>query len=127
MSKILCIEPNVILARTYVQALEHAGYETAHARGAQEAISLADEQMPDAVLLELALASHDGIEFMHEFRSYPEWLEVPVILLTNVPPPALTPIEKQLERDLGIVSYLYKPQTSLHKLLSVVRAHTSAA
>lgn len=121
MSKVLFVEPNVVLARTYVQAMEHAGYEAVFARTAQEAINVADKHMPDIVLLELELASHDGIEFMHEFRSYPEWQQVPVILLTNVAPPKLAPLKKELRRDLGIVSYLYKPQTSLQKLLAAVR------
>jgi DNA-binding response OmpR family regulator len=122
MSNILFVEPNLLLARTYVAAVQHAGYDARYARSAQDAITAADTQCPDVVLLELELPSHDGIEFLHEFRSYSEWMDVPVVLLTNVTPPTLAPLEKQLEEDFGIRMYLYKPQASLQKIITAVRA-----
>jgi len=121
MSNILCIEPNAVLARTYAEALRHAGHTVAIAATAQDAIYAADEDQPDVVVLELQLAAHDGIEFLHEFRSYGEWESIPVIVLTNVTPPALAPLEQALETDLGVKAYLYKPHTSLRKLIRAVQ------
>jgi CheY-like chemotaxis protein len=125
MAHILLIEPNTILARTYQRALEHAGHQIRHARGAQDAIYEADAQSPDVVVLELQLAAHDGIEFLHEFRSYPEWLHVPVVLHTYVTPAALAPVLMAMQADMGVVAALYKPQTSLAKLLSSVNAQVA--
>lgn len=120
MAHILLLEPNKVLARTYIRALEHVGHTVGYARGAQEAINVADEQSPDVVVLELQLGARDGIEFLHEFRSYPEWQEVPVLLHTQVSPTSLMRFQGSLVKDLGVTGVLYKPQTTLAKLISMV-------
>lgn len=120
MAKILLIEPDNALARTYVQALRHAGHLVGHAGDAQAAIQAADEVTPDIVVLELNLAVHDGIEFLHEFRSYHEWQKIPVIVNSYLNPISLEPVRQELERGLGVTACLYKPYTSLQQLISVV-------
>lgn len=125
MSHVLLIEPDTVLARTYRQALEHAGHSVAVARGAQQALNVAGEQKPDLVVLELQLAGHGGIEFLHEFRSYGEWQDIPAAINTHVPAQTLTSVEDALRRDLGVQVLLYKPRTSLQRLISVVNELTS--
>lgn len=80
---------------------------------------IADDFMPDLVILELQLAGHNGIEFIYEFRSYAEWREVPIMLLTMVAPRALQ-INGDMLRQLGIVDVLYKPATTLRQLTRAV-------
>lgn len=119
MANILLIEPNTILARTYSRALEHVGYVVVRAADAQGAIFAADEHQPDVVVLELQLGAHDGIEFLHEFRSYAEWQDIPVVLHSSVLPTQLAGAQFALE-ELGVRTALYKPRTSLQKLISTV-------
>ena len=123
MSHILLVEPNTLLAETYTQALRHAGHSVAHATGAQGGIDAADKQMPDVVILELQLPRHNGIEFLHEFRTYAEWSDVPVVVNTLVQPGSLMLSKAPLKRDLGVVEFLYKPRTTLHDIIRVVREH----
>jgi DNA-binding response OmpR family regulator len=113
--RILLIEPNTRLAYIYSEGLKQSGYSVAVSSDAQAAILMADEQRPDAVVLELQLAAHNGIEFLYEFRSYAEWQAVPVILLTLTPPHALR-ISRATMQQLGIVDCLYKPTTTLRQL-----------
>jgi len=110
-----------------MQALQHVGHTAVHVTGAQEAIHAADESKPDIVLLELRLAVHDGIEFLHEFRSYSEWQEVPVVINTYLDPALLEPVKQGLEDDLGVRACLYKPQTSLQQLISVINEQVRGA
>jgi len=121
MMHVLCIEPDRVLARTYTQALQHAGYTTAYAATAQDAVDAADTKRPDLVVLELQMTGHDGIEFLHEFRSYPEWRDIPVIVNTNLTPAALEPVKPALV-ELGIGACLYKPYATLQQLVSHVNA-----
>lgn len=116
---ILLIEPDAKLARTYQQALKRAGHSVRVAAHAQGAIDRADDSIPDLVILELQLVAHNGFEFLHEFRSYPEWQHVPVLLLTNVVSASL---ETASLASLGVVGYLYKPATSLQKLVTTIEA-----
>lgn len=125
MSHILLIEPNTLLAKSYTEALRHAGHTVAHVTGAQAGIDAADRQKPDIVITELHLPGHSGIEFLHEFRSYAEWMRVPVILNTVLSAAQLAPAVDALHRDLGIREVLYKPRTSLHDLVRVAREYAA--
>lgn len=119
MSYILLIEPDKKLAATYEAMLRRAGHTVRWSAHAQDAIGLADAHKPDVVVLELQLASHNGVEFLYEFRSYPDWQRVPVVLLTLVQPYALNITAEMMER-LGIVRCLYKPATTLQQLRRAV-------
>lgn len=114
-----------MLARTYRQAFEHVGYSVMVARGAQQALDVAEEQRPDVIVLELQLTTHNGIEFLYEFRSYGEWKDIPVIINTHVTPQALASVEKIIRQDLGVKELLYKPRTSLQQLISSINEQAS--
>lgn len=113
------MEPDKILAHSYVAALEQAGHKVFWQCDAQVALTTLEQQNVDLIILELQLASHNGVEFLHEVRSYPEWDRTTVLLHTMVPP-ASQGLGKAYWPQLGIVGYLYKPQTSLVKLVSAV-------
>lgn len=120
MAQILFIEPDYLLASTYRQALETQGHEVRICASAQSAIFSADEVKPDLVILELQLIRHSGIEFLYEFRSYPDWQGVPVLILSGVPAGEFMGSWELFRQELGIRSYLYKPLTSLQTLLRTV-------
>lgn len=117
--KILLIEPDKKLGDIYKHALVQAGYTVKWAAHAQDAVHSADDSKPDVIVLELQLASHNGIEFLYEFRSYSEWQTIPVVLLTMVPPASLQ-ITREMMQSFGIVDCLYKPATNLKQLVNAV-------
>lgn len=117
--KILLIEPDYILAKNYQAVLEHAGHTVHREPSAQTALFAMENGLPDLVILELQIPMHNGIEFLYEFRSYPEWQHIPVVVLS------LTPEEDAggdtgLLEQLGVRGYLYKPQTKLSKLVRTI-------
>jgi DNA-binding response OmpR family regulator len=118
---VLLIEPDRLQATALAEALERDGHTVAHAVSAQGAVHQADTQMPDAVVLELQLPNHNGVEFLYEFRSYHEWLHVPVLVHTFVPLHELA-YAATLTKELGVTRVLYKPATSLAALCATVRA-----
>jgi DNA-binding response OmpR family regulator len=115
MAIVLIIEPNKLLAEQYKTYLETQGHTVVCASRAQDAINQADNAKPDIVISELLLTSHSGIEFLHEFRSYVEWLDIPVIILSRLTRESLQASDDVL-RSLGVTSYLYKPETTLKRL-----------
>lgn len=127
MSHILLIEPNTLLAKTYLQALEHAGFSVTHVVGAQTAIDAADEKTPDVVIAELHLPQHSAVEFLHEFRSYEDWISVPVVINTSAPAAQTAQFSEELRRELGVRKILYKPQTSLQDMIRVARELSAVA
>ncbi len=123
-SRLLLIEPDRVLAATYKRALTaDREYMVMKANGAQAAVRLADIKTPDLVILELQLIAHSGIEFLYEFRSYSEWQNIPVIVHSMVPFAEFRHSWELMTHELGVVSYLYKPDTSLAHLVEAVREY----
>lgn len=116
---ILLIEPDRLFARTCLKALEGNGYEVNVAASAQAAISSADSNEPDLVVLEIELARHNGIEFLYEFRSYADWLNVPVIIYSHVSASHFKLMQKEMQL-LGVKRYFEKSKTSLAELVTAV-------
>lgn len=118
MAQVLLIEPDKILARSYVSGLEADGHIVHWCQKSETAIHAMDEHTIDLIIVELQLAEHNGVEFLHELRSYPEWDHIPVLLHSMLP-------KKQSGIDtfwhhFGIVGHLYKPQTTLAYLNQTV-------
>jgi DNA-binding response OmpR family regulator len=117
---IILLEPDKLLGEIYTAALTAAGHSIRPVVSAQAAVHMADTDMPDLVISELQLPRHNGVEFLYEFRSYAEWLHIPVIVQTFVPQHELQRAAI-LSRELGVVRTLYKPETTLQQLVAVVR------
>lgn len=115
MKQILLVEPDKAIAGIVAEYLERGGEcGVTSASSAQEAIHVADSTKPDLVILELAMPSHNGFEFLHEFRSYVDWSNIPVIVHTHLP--RNDSGAEKIWRLLGVSRYLYKPRTSLRDL-----------
>lgn len=61
--KVLLVEPDRILGATLVEQLSAAGHDVVWRHSAQTALDSLDETLPGAVILELQLGIHNGIEF----------------------------------------------------------------
>lgn len=127
MANILYIEPDNRLAKMYAEALQAAGHKVQLAATAQAAIFAADAIRPDVVFLELQLTEHSGVEFLYEFRSYPDWQTIPVVVVSTVPPQEFAASQALLQQELGVIHYHYKPQLSLRQLKQLAEELTSVA
>ena len=121
MANILMLEPDAVLAKIYRQAFEYDGHSVRRSVSAQDAVFQVDELLPDVVLVEIQLVAHSGIEFLYELRSYAEWQHLPVLVHSCIPPSEFEDSMSLLRDMLHVHEYLYKPYTSLQKLLRAVR------
>jgi CheY-like chemotaxis protein len=117
---ILLIEPDKLQAGAYTAVLERMGASVTHVSTAQSAVHAVDDRIPDVVVLELQLAGNNGVEFLYEFRSYPEWVHIPVIVHTFVTAYELSRAAT-LHSQLGVQRILYKPTTTLAALCEAVQ------
>jgi CheY-like chemotaxis protein len=121
--KLLIIEPDRILGDILKNDLEKAGHTVVIKRTAQTALDAVDNQ-PDLIILEIQLGLHNGIEFLYELRSYPEWQHIPAVVHTMNPHIH----DKQFTAafaELGIHKIFYKPHTTTNELLQAVAAVTA--
>ncbi len=123
MAHILLLEPDTALGQTYQQALEHQGHHVWLYQVAGDAIQALDSLQIDAIVLELQLTRHNGLEFLYELRSYADWQDIPVIIHSFVMPDK---IQNALTfKELGVAECLYKPRTTLAQLTGTVDAITT--
>jgi DNA-binding response OmpR family regulator len=118
MSHILLIEPDAILSELYKRLFKTEGYTVATVRGAEAGIQAADVKTPDMVIMELQLVGHSGVEFLYEFRSYPEWQDIPVIVHTSLGYNELRQFETALSQ-LAVAVCLHKNEQQPRTLLSI--------
>ncbi len=126
MSQVLLLEADHLVAKNIIKVLKRAGHRVDWQVEPQAATDSADALRPDLVILDLVLAGRGGIEFLYEFRSYPEWQTVPVILYSNVAREELGDTYDELNQ-LGIQAYLHKPVASISELLKAVRSALAVA
>lgn len=119
MSTILLIETDKILASNIQKFLKRHGHKVTWHTSAQGGIDLADRQRPDAVVLDLQLAGHSGVEFLHELRSYGDWQNIPVVVFSAIHPDSLGG-EVEAKTSLTISAYIHKPTATLAKLTEAI-------
>ncbi len=79
--------------------LEQDGWDVDEATHGEEALSKLAVRRPAAILLDLMMPVMDGFEFILEREKHPEWLDIPVIVVT-----AKDPSPEELRRLQGSVS-----------------------
>lgn len=118
---ILLIESDAILASNVKKIFKRAGYDVAWQPDPQTAIDSADKAKPDIVVADLLLANRSGVEFLYEFRSYPDWQKVPIIIYSDVAAAEFDAAGTGFNQ-LGIAGYHHKPSSSLTELVKSVDA-----
>jgi len=102
---ILVVEDDPNTADMLTSYFSSLGYEVSHAAWGQDALTIAAENTPDLVLLDVHLPDIDGYEVCTRLRSQRRTQHTPIIFLT----------ERRERRDrltgleLGAIDYLTKP------------------
>lgn len=83
---VLLVEDDPVVARMYARKLKAEGYEVISVSDGQEGLNiLGTEAKPDLILLDLIMPKVDGFRFLEIIKENPEFKDIPVILLSNVP------------------------------------------
>jgi DNA-binding response OmpR family regulator len=117
MKKILFIEDESALQKTFRDVLEKEGYEMISALDGESGLRLAKSQKPDLILLDLILPKKDGFEVLKELKEDEATKGIPVIVLTNLED--IESVEKAIE--LGATTYLVKAQYTLEEVIQKVK------
>jgi DNA-binding response OmpR family regulator len=104
-SKVLICDDDELLVDLLEHRLSARGFDVLVARDGGEAVAVASEQRPDAIVLDAMMPVMDGYEVLRRLRSRDDTASIPVIMLTA----------RKQERDildaleLGARDYLVKP------------------
>lgn len=114
-AKILVVDDEKPIADILKFNLEKEGYDVVCAYDGDTAISLAESEKPDLILLDIMLPEKDGYEVCREIR---KTQNMPIIMLTAKD----TEIDKVLGLELGADDYVTKPFSN-RELLARVKAN----
>ena len=81
-TKILVVEDNELNLDMITRRLQRKGYETVVAKTGAEALTAADAERPDLILMDLSLPEMDGWEATRRLKAADGTKGIPVIALT---------------------------------------------
>lgn len=119
MKSVLIIEPSKELGKILKSAFESKKISVDLANSAQAGVIAADKTLPDLVILEIIMSKHNGLEFIHEFKSYPDWFDVPIVIYSDLVKDQMV-TKPEIIEEMNIIKHFYKPTTSLEELTSYV-------
>lgn len=117
MKKILFVEDEMKFQKSFEDFFKKAGYELFPAYDGESGLKLAEEKMPDLILLDLILPKKNGFEVLEKLKANPRLSAIPVFVLTNLE--GSPDIERAL--SLGATSYLVKANYSLDEILMKIK------
>lgn len=83
--KILIVEDEVIINKTYTEELQDEGFLVLTATNGRDGLELALREKPDLILLDILMPIMDGLTMMDQLRAKDIYgKNVPIILLTNM-------------------------------------------
>ena len=114
MTTVLVIDDNLDFLRLCQRYLEGTAYRVLSASLAAEALRLAREAQPDAILLDVLMPTQDGWELLASLQQADETRHIPVMVCSVMREPTLA-------LELGAVGFLLKPVTRLSLLAALER------
>jgi DNA-binding response OmpR family regulator len=115
--KILFVEDESALQKTFGEVLAQEGYKVISALDGEEGLRLAQIEKPDLILLDLILPKLHGFEVLKKLKEDAGTEGIPVIVLTNLE--SVGDVEKAVE--LGATTYLVKANYDLEDVLKKVK------
>jgi two-component system cell cycle response regulator DivK len=118
MAKVLIIEDNPANMTLATFLSQSAGHSVLGARDAETGLTLARDEQPDLVLMDIQLPGMDGLEATALLKSDEATREIPVVALTAL---AMKGDEERI-RAAGCDGYIAKP-LAYRDFLATISAH----
>lgn len=113
---ILVVDDSAALRRTLALTLQKNDYRVLQARDGLEALDHLEKQSDvKLVICDVEMPNMNGFEFLSQRRRKPEFLEIPVVMLTS----RSSDKHRRLATQLGANAYLSKPYIE-HELLATL-------
>ena len=116
-AKILLVEDDASLIELVTYNLEKEGFDVVRTGDGEEALTLAEEEKPDLVILDWMIANLSGIEVCRRLRRAPATANLPIVMLTARGDEA----DRIRGLETGADDYMTKP-FSPRELLARIRA-----
>lgn len=114
---ILIVEDNPINVKSLSDYLMFHGYRTLIAINGTEALQVAQETLPDLIVMDVQMPELDGLEITRRLRKMPQFPTTPIIALTALAMPS----DREKCLQAGMTHYVTKP-VSLKGFIQLVNS-----
>jgi len=120
--KILVADDDQSLVRTLTWILKESGYDVVAVPGGENLVDRLEEEQPDLLLLDIMMPKVDGLELLDRIKHDARWRDLPVLMVSSMPP------EEATVRALGLGAADFIPKPfRVRELLARVEAHLRTA
>jgi two-component system, cell cycle response regulator DivK len=120
--KILIVEDNKDSREILGLFVTKIGHEPIKACNSEEAITVAEAELPDLIFMDMAMPDADGIKTTTILKKNPKTSHIPVVALTAW----MSELWREKALKVGIVGYLLKP-VSPQILKETIEEHTNGS
>jgi CheY-like chemotaxis protein len=99
---VLLIDDNLDILELYQRYLQQRHYQAVTVQGGAEALRLASQLQPQAIVLDLMMPEQDGWEILQWLTNHPDTHKIPVVICSILR-------ARQLAMALGAAAFLEKP------------------
>ena len=103
--KVLIIDDNPVIIKMNETLLKTNGYDVISAMDGLSGLKMAQEEMPDIILLDIILPEMHGFEVCKKLKADPKTADIPIILVTAS---GLEQVAQE-EADIPADGYIAKP------------------
>ncbi len=116
--KILLVEDDDIIRQVYQHFLEKSGFLVYTASSGPDAVSYAENEGFDIIILDIIIPGFDGFHVIERLRENEKTAKTPVMVLTNLDD------DKYVKRatKLGVAEYLIKANTTPQQTVDHIKS-----
>ncbi len=114
-TRVLVVDDALSVRRSMQQLLGDAGYDVALASDGFEAMEQMRQKRPSLLLTDLEMPNLNGLELTRRLRQVPQWMTVPVVMITS----RAGDKHRQIAAEAGVDVYLTKPYLDADLLMHV--------
>src|SRR3990167_3197573 len=117
---VLVVEDEVLLLEAISKKLQLNNINVVGASSCEQAIDYLKDlsKKPDAIWLDYYLGDLNGVDFMQELNKNKEWMEIPVLVVSN----SASPEKVQKMLSLGVKKYMIKAEHRLDELVEEIKS-----
>ena len=104
-AKIFVVDDDEALLQTLGWILKDKGYDVVSLSNGDDLLERIDVESPDLMLLDIMMPRVDGLQILERLKSEDRWKDIPILMLSSMPPEEAT--VKSL--NLGATDYIAKP------------------
>lgn len=115
--KVLIAEDEEVLRRMYLTKFRAEGFEVYDADNGEKAFKLAQEKIPDIILLDIIMPLSNGFSTLKKIKGEEKLKNIPVVMLTNLAQNS----DREEGEKLGAVDYLVKADLTPSEVVKKIR------